>query len=94
MNIILQSRQGGACLLSGRLGNEMAWENNSISEKDMGQWEPTFDSELWKEKQELHLYGQYVQQVSGDPNNVSSVPTMVSVFEVQLDYKIKSDQNI
>ena len=51
----------------------------------MGQWEPTFDSKLWKEKQELHLYGQYVQQVSGDPGNVSSAPGIVSVFEVQLE---------
>ncbi len=67
------------------LENELVWENTSLSEKDMGRWEPTFDSELWKEKQELHLYGQYVQQVSGDPNNVSSAPTMVSVFEVQLE---------
>ena len=67
------------------LGDKLVWENNSISEKDMGQWEPTFDSELWKEKQELHLYGQYVQQVSGDPNNVSSAPTMVSVLEVNLE---------
>ena len=51
----------------------------------MGQWEPTFDIELWKEKQTLHLYGQYVQQVSGDPGNVSSAPGIVSVFEVQLE---------
>ena len=51
----------------------------------MGQWEPTFDSKLWKEKQELHLYGQYVQQVSGDPGNVSIAPGIVSVFEVQLE---------
>jgi hypothetical protein len=51
----------------------------------MGQWEPTFDSELWKEKQELHLFAQKVQQVSGDPNNVSGGSSMVSVFEVQLE---------
>jgi hypothetical protein len=47
--------------------------------------EPTFDSELWKEKQKLHLFAQKVQQVSGDPNNVSSGPSMVSVFGVQLE---------
>ena len=38
-----------------------------------------------KEKQKLHLYGQYVQQISGDPGNVSSAPSMVSVFEIQLE---------
>lgn len=65
--------------------DELVWENISLSEKDMGQWEPTFDSELWKEKQQLHLYGQYVQQVSGDTGNVNSAPSMVSVFEVQLE---------
>ena len=27
----------------------------------------------------------YVQQVSGDPGNVSSAPGIVSVFEVQLE---------
>jgi hypothetical protein len=64
------------------LGDELVWESKSLSERDMGQWEPTFDSELWKETQQLHLYGQYVQQVSGDPADVSSAPTMVSVFEI------------
>jgi hypothetical protein len=65
--------------------DQLVWESKSLSGKDMGQWEPTFDSELWKEKQELHLYGQYVQQISGDPGNASSEPSRVSVFEVQLE---------
>jgi hypothetical protein len=71
------------------VGDTLLWENKSLSEKDMGQWEPTFDSELWKEKQELHMYGQYVQQVSGDSGNVSSAPSRVSVFEVQLEKQKK-----
>jgi hypothetical protein len=76
---------GNQIILSRALIDDaLVWENKSLSEKDIGQWEPTFDSELWKDKQELHLYGQYVQQVSGDPGNVSSAPSMVSVFEVQL----------
>jgi hypothetical protein len=59
----------------------LVWENRSLFKKDMGQWEPTFDSELWKEKQEFHLYLQYIQQVSGYPGNVNIIPSMVSVFE-------------
>ena len=66
------------------VGNELVWESKSLSEKDMGQWEPTFDSELWKEKQQLHLFGQHVQQVSGDPRDVKSPPSMVGVYEVHL----------
>jgi hypothetical protein len=77
---------GNQIILSKSLvGDELVWENKSLSESDMGQWEPTFDSELWKETQRLHLYGQYVQQVSGDPAGVSSTPTMVSVLEVQIE---------
>lgn len=85
-HIYRDEEYGNQIILSKALvDTSVVWNSVSLSDKDMGQWEPTFDSELWKERSELHLYGQQVQQISGDRANPEAKPSQVSVFEVQLN---------
>ncbi len=56
------------------------WETTDLTSSSVGEWEPTFDSELWKQRNILHLFVQKVSQT--DAEGVSNVkPEMVSVLE-------------
>ncbi|WP_114781820.1 BNR repeat-containing protein [Botryobacter ruber] len=42
------------------------WELKDLTEKSLGSWEPTYDTELWKNKGILNLFVQKVEQVDGE----------------------------
>ncbi|WP_246581426.1 BNR repeat-containing protein [Echinicola shivajiensis] len=42
------------------------WEIVDLTKDSVGQWEPSYDIELWKEKQQLHLFVQKVEQKDGE----------------------------
>lgn len=42
------------------------WSVHDLSEASVGEWEPTFDSELWKSHRILSLFVQTVAQVDGE----------------------------
>ena len=42
------------------------WELQDVSQFTVGQWEPNFDKELWKQKKELHIFSQNVSQADGE----------------------------
>ncbi|MBD0288522.1 MAG: neuraminidase, partial [Flavisolibacter sp.] len=46
----------------------------------VGSWEPTYDTELWKEKGMLHLFVQNVEQVDAE-GKADIPPQMVEVLE-------------
>ncbi|MDR2805632.1 MAG: BNR repeat-containing protein [Dysgonamonadaceae bacterium] len=48
---------------------ENQWRINDITSYSVGDWEPTYDTELWKEKNKLHLFVQKVQQGDGEQNS-------------------------
>jgi hypothetical protein len=55
------------------------WNVKDLTAESVGQWEPTFDTELWKRRKTLHLFVQKTGQ--GDGERVEkSAPTMVSVI--------------
>jgi BNR repeat-containing family member len=69
--------------LNGRLGSEN-WIIKDLTKNSMGDWEPTYDTELWKTKSILSLFLQNVTQIDGE-GKADQAPTEVQV----LDWKPK-----
>ncbi len=42
------------------------WKIRDLTQDDVGQWEPNYDIELWKAKQQLHVFVQKVQQLDAE----------------------------
>jgi BNR repeat-containing family member len=64
----------------GELNNKSIWKLVDLLQTSTGSWEPTYDTELWKEQKQLHLFVQDVQQ--GDAEGVVKVePKPVYVIE-------------
>ena len=42
------------------------WTVKDLTDFSVGMWEPSYDTELWKEYQVLHLYTQHVEQGDGE----------------------------
>jgi hypothetical protein len=63
------------------------WLVRDLTEYSVGEWEPTYDTELWKDKRILQLYVQYVRQIDGEgvsdmtaqPVSVLTVPNLFEV---------------
>lgn len=60
--------------------SNIEWELFDLSSIPMGAWEPTYDVELWKTKQTLHLFIQQVTQADAE-GLTNSPPLMVKVLE-------------
>jgi hypothetical protein len=62
------------------------WRVKNLTNFPVGSWEPSYDTELWKNRQELHLFIQEVTQVDGE--GIAEIkPTMVKVLEWQKVFK-------
>ena len=57
------------------------WSVTDLTDFSVDAWEPTLDSELWKERRQLHLFVQETHQGDGEKTVLSS-PTTVYVLEV------------
>jgi hypothetical protein len=56
------------------------WLLKDLTTDSMGLWEPSFDTELWKQQNTLNLYLQFVEQ--GDSERIKDIPpTPVNVLE-------------
>lgn len=59
---------------------ENNWRQIDLTETKIGDWEPTFDQNLWNQKRELHLFVQKVGQ--GDGEKIETLPAqMISILE-------------
>ncbi len=56
------------------------WKILDLSPYSLGSWEPSYDTELWKEKGVLHLFTQNVVQVDAEGLSATA-PQMVAVME-------------
>jgi len=56
------------------------WSVRDIYPGNMGEWEPAYDTELWKRKQRLDVYLQEVEQVDGE-GKANRAPTPVGVLQ-------------
>jgi len=64
--------------------NFKKWQVVDIVEEDLGAWEPTFDTELWMTKKELHLFVQQTQQGDGEKtNNYPLQPVYILTYNLK-----------
>jgi hypothetical protein len=56
------------------------WSVVDLSSASVGSWEPTYDTELWKEKHLLHLFLQNVEQVDAE-GKANIPPQAINVLE-------------
>jgi hypothetical protein len=56
------------------------WQVSDLTAASVGEWEPTYDTELWKDKKILSLFVQRVTQVDGE-GKASIAPTKVQVLD-------------
>lgn len=67
----------------GTVQQKTNWKIIDLSTDGVGAWEPTFDTELWKAKKQLHLFVQQVTQADAE-GVVNTKPQMVQVLEWSL----------
>jgi hypothetical protein len=72
-----------ACLKTIRLNNDPFWTTILLSDNGLDRWEPTFDTELWKQKGRLNLFIQKVGQGSGE-KAIEMPPQMIIVMEIDI----------
>ncbi|MDF2192301.1 BNR repeat-containing protein [Paraflavitalea sp. CAU 1676] len=57
-----------------------AWKLQDLTTEPVGSWEPTYDTEWWKQKKVLQLFVQRVEQVDGE-GKANLPPQTISVLE-------------
>ena len=86
LHLIYRDEEMGnkVCLASATISDDMNWKIITINNNSMSRWEPSYDIELWKIKQKLHVYFQVTAQ--GDSETTLDMPpTKVGVMEIMLD---------
>lgn len=71
------------CVAYATLGATMQWETVPIGPYSLDRWEPSYDTELWRTKQQLHLYYHKVGQGQGE-TSVQLPAQPVGVLEVSV----------
>lgn len=62
------------------IGSKKQWQVFDLNDSDMGAWEPTYDTELWRTQQKIHLFIQHVKQANAE-GVVNTLPQMINVLE-------------
>ncbi|RZL49557.1 MAG: neuraminidase, partial [Pedobacter sp.] len=55
------------------------WIYKDLTNESVGDWEPSFDTQLWKHKKQLSLFVQKVEQVDGE-GKANNLPTKIQVL--------------
>ncbi len=69
-------------LATSKLSKSLSWSYKIVSPHPVGRWEPSFDSELLRTKNKLHLYFQRVAQGQAE-TTVKLEPQKVSILEIE-----------
>jgi hypothetical protein len=58
------------------------WKITDLTSASVGSWEPSYDTELWKNKKQLNLFVQFTEQQDGEGKaNIPAQPVKVLVFK-------------
>jgi hypothetical protein len=64
--------------ISGDVKGISEWQYEDITDYSVGAWEPSFDTELWKENKQLHLFVQRCGQGDGEKTeNIEAQPVYI-----------------
>lgn len=61
--------------------NANKWSIDDLTDFSVGSWEPSFDTELWRNKKLLHIFVQKAEQVDGE-GKADIEPQKVQVLEI------------
>ena len=61
--------------------NTSRWQLTDLSINNAGSWEPTYDTELWKQKKLLHLFVEHTEQKDGE-GRADIGPQLIKIMEV------------
>jgi hypothetical protein len=61
---------------------KIQWKIQDLSQLSVGQWEPNFDKEFWRDKKQLHIFSQNVTQADGEGLSKAD-PQPVQILEVR-----------
>ncbi|MGS2739839.1 BNR repeat-containing protein [Sinomicrobium sp. M5D2P17] len=79
-----EERENKISLASTSVNDGNEWQVYDLTSSSVGQWEPSYDTELWKTGKQLHLFVQEVEQADGE--GLTERPgTPVRVLEVPLE---------
>jgi hypothetical protein len=56
------------------------WQLSDLTRETVGSWEPSYDTELWREKKILHLFVQHVEQADNE-GRTNTPPQLIKVLE-------------
>jgi len=56
------------------------WQIEDLTNKAVGSWEPTYDTELWKNKRVLNLFVQQVEQIDAE-GKADLPPSLIEVLQ-------------
>lgn len=76
-----KERGGVVSMAETRNGAKGDWTITDITNFDVDAWEPSIDTQLWRDSKKLHIYVQPTHQGDGE-KAVESAPTTVSVLEI------------
>lgn len=76
-----KERGGVVSMAETRNGAKGYWTITDITDFDVDAWEPSIDTQLWRDSKKLHIYVQPTHQGDGE-KAVESAPTTVSVLEI------------
>jgi hypothetical protein len=68
-------------LAKAKVGKKIKWQSSIVSPFPVDRWEPSFDTELMRTQNKLHLYFQKVGQGQGE-TTVGMVPQLVGILEI------------
>lgn len=72
------------CLATANAAGDMDWDIQTLNNLSMSRWEPSYDTELWRNYSLLHIYHQVTHQGNADVL-IDSAPTQVGVLEVSFE---------
>lgn len=61
--------------------NKNKWDITDLTDFSVGSWEPSYDTELWRDKGLLHVFIQNVEQVDGEGKS-NIPPQQINVLEI------------
>ena len=84
IGVVFRDRERGGLvsMAESQTGADGDWAITDITDFDVDAWEPSIDTQLWREKKKLNIFVQPTHQGDGE-RAVESAPTTVSVLEVK-----------
>lgn len=77
-----EERGNKISLAYSNLKQQSDWKIVDLTKASVGQWEPNYDTSLWKKEKKLHIFSQNVAQI--DSEGLATIePSIVSVLQVQ-----------